>query len=128
MIYPCIKAYIAHTNIQINEQKVLSCLNIFATSESICEVFFKYSKKFLHLGTGEKGEEGRLRVKGERLEVKGMPCKGLKNSAQGNALGGKENEDEYEYENENCLADGNYKLYTLNTKQENINTNENLNG
>ena len=23
-----------------------------------------------------------------------MPCKGLKNSAQGNALGGKENEDE----------------------------------
>ena len=54
-----------------------------------------------------------------------MPCKGLKNSAQGNALGGKENEDEdkyeYEYENENCLADGNYKLYTLNTKQENIN-------
>ena len=25
------------------------------------------------------------------------------------------------YENENCLADGNYKLYTLNTKQENIN-------
>ena len=50
-----------------------------------------------------------------------MPCKGLKNSAQGNALGGKENEDEDEYENENCLADGNYKLYTLNTKQENIN-------
>ena len=31
-------------------------------------------------------------MKGERLEVKGMPCKGLKNSAQGNALGGKENE------------------------------------
>ena len=27
-----------------------------------------------------------------------MPCKGLKNSAQGNALGGKENEDEDEYE------------------------------
>ena len=51
-----------------------------------------------------------------------MPCKGLKNSAQGNALGGKENE--YEDENENCLADGNYKLYTLNTKQENINTME----
>ena len=25
-----------------------------------------------------------------------MPCKGLKNSAQGNALGGKENEYEYE--------------------------------
>ena len=51
-----------------------------------------------------------------------MPCKGLKNSAQGNALRGKENEDEDEYENENCLADRNYKLYTLNTKQENINT------
>ena len=39
-----------------------------------------------------------LTVKGERLEIKGMPCKGLKNSAQGNALGGKENEDEDEYE------------------------------
>ena len=72
-IYPCIKAYIAHTNIQISEQKGSDCLNIFATSKSICEVFFKYSKNFLNLGTGEKGEEGRLRVKGERLKVKQTP-------------------------------------------------------
>ena len=45
---------------------------------------------------------------------------GAKELSPGQRPGGKENE--YEYENENCLADRNYKLYTLNTKQENINT------
>ena len=66
-------------------------------------------------------------VKGDGLEGNqsqgdDSPATALRLTSNSVAINRSEAASHDEYENENCLGDGNYKLYTLNTKQENINT------